>query len=410
MKVIIIGGGLGGPVLALALQQHDISCKIFELRDESAFDGGFVALAPNALRALDRVGVYGRISKQGWNYEEFQFLSSRNLSYIGTVLNGSQQRYGYKALRISRGVVRQTLLEILRERKIELRYNSKLVDIIETDHSSVIATFADGHTEEADFLIGADGIHSRVRGHFAPMAIPTFSGQMGVGGSLPRSKLATSSGSMYMPSLVLGKLNSFMFMPCTYTGDRVGCFATVESHDKSREGWAILQADKTALYEILQSHHEDEKWPDVVHAASRHVDKDTLTLWPYYKVPELSSWMSSSGRVTVIGDAAHAMPPTGGVGAAMAFEDACSLADVLESVSGKEADVLDHLTKWQTIRQQRVKQALAFTSKGGDMRKSSVSTFWQLFKEWTMWLYFRWVGPEAGLSWIYEYDTKKATA
>jgi 2-polyprenyl-6-methoxyphenol hydroxylase-like FAD-dependent oxidoreductase len=177
-------------------------------------------------------------------------------------------------------VVRQTLLEILRERKIELRYNSKLVDIIETDHSSVIATFADGHTEEADFLIGADGIHSRVRGHFAPMAIPTFSGQMGVGGSLPRSKLATSSGSMYMPSLVLGKLNSFMFMPCTYTGDRVGCFATVESHDKSREGWAILQADKTALYEILQSHHEDEKWPDVVHAASRHVDKDTLTLWP----------------------------------------------------------------------------------------------------------------------------------
>jgi len=410
MKVIIIGGGLGGPVLGLALQQYNIFCKIFELRDDSASDGGFVALAPNALRALDRVGVYDRISKQGWNYEEFQFLSSRNLSHIGTVLNGSQQRYGYKTLRISRGVVRQTLLEILRERKIELRYNSNLVDITETDHSSVIATFADGHTEEADFLIGADGIHSRVRGHLAPMAIPTFSGQMGVGGSLPRSKLPTSSGSMYMPSLVLGKLNSFMFMPCTYTGDRVGCFATVESQDKSREEWAKLQVDKTALYEILQSHHEDEKWPDVVHAASRNVDKDTLTLWPYYKVPELSSWMSSSGRVIVVGDAAHAMPPTGGVGAAMAFEDACSLADVLGSVSRNEANIIDHLTKWQTIRQQRVKQALAFTSKGGDMRKSSVSTFWQLFKEWTMWFYFRWVGPKAGLSWIYEYDTKNATA
>lgn len=120
--------------------------------------------------------------------------------------------------------------------------------------------------------------------------------------------------------------------------------------------------------------------------------------------------MSSSGRVIVIGDAAHAMPPTGGVGAAMAFEDACSLADLLGSVSCEEANILDHLTKWQTIRQQRVKQALAFTSKGGDMRKASVSSFWQLFKEWTMWLYFRWVGPEAGLSWICEYDTKAATA
>jgi 2-polyprenyl-6-methoxyphenol hydroxylase-like FAD-dependent oxidoreductase len=196
----------------MALHQHNISCKIFDLRDKAAFDGGFVALAPNALRALSRIGVYDRLSKQGWNYEEFQFLSSRNLSHIGTVMNGSQKRYGYKALRISRGIVRQTLVQALRERGIELHYNSRCVDIKETAHSSVIATFADGRIEEADFLIGADGIHSHVRAHLEPNAIATFSGQLGVGGSLPKSQLPSSGQSVYMPCLVLGKLNSFMFM------------------------------------------------------------------------------------------------------------------------------------------------------------------------------------------------------
>ncbi len=69
-------------------------------------------------------------------------------------------------------------------------------------------------------------------------------------------------------------------MPCTYIGDRVGCFATVEGKDRSRDEWSKLQDDKIALYKTLQSHHEDEDWPEIVHDASKNVDPDTLTLWP----------------------------------------------------------------------------------------------------------------------------------
>ncbi|ETI22075.1 hypothetical protein G647_06146 [Cladophialophora carrionii CBS 160.54] len=413
MKVIIIGTGLAGPALALALHRHDISCAIFDLRDKTGFDGGFVALAPNALRALDRIDVYDRVAKQGWNYEAFQFLSSRNLSHIGTILNGSQHRYGYKALRVSRGIVRQTLVEALHEHGIPVHYNARCVAIRETERGTVVAMFADGRTEEADFLVGADGIHSRVRAYLDPGAVPTFSGQLGVGGSLPRSRLGMVGQNVYMPCLILGKLNSFMFMPCTYTGDRVGCFATVEGDDRSRGEWNKLQNDKTALYATLQKHHENERWPDLVHAASKNIDVETLTLWPYYKVPELSSWSSKSGRVIVIGDAAHAMPPTGGQGAAMAFEDALTLADTLSALkmdeTGKEdesaARATDALSRWQSVRRERVKKILAFTAKGGDMRKHSVGTLQQLVKEWLMWAYFLWVGDEGGLSWIYEYDT-----
>jgi len=257
-------------------------------------------------------------------------------------------------------------------------------------------------------LIGADGIHSRVRAHLQPNATPTFSGQLGVGGSLSRSQLPPSAQSVYMPCLVLGKLNSFMFMPCNYTGDRVGCFVTVDGEDRSRDEWGKLQNDKAALYKALQSHHESEEWPEIVHAASKNIDLETLTLWPYYKVPELDSWSSKSGRIIVIGDASHAMPPTGGQGAAMAFEDALTLADALNAVKSKESTLRETLSHWQSIRQARIKKILAFTSKSGDMRKHSVSPFQQLVKEWAMWIYFLWVGQDGGLSWVYDYDTASA--
>ncbi|EXJ77621.1 hypothetical protein A1O3_09849 [Capronia epimyces CBS 606.96] len=376
MKVIIVGSGLAGPVAALALQRLNIASKIFELRSGTAFEGGNIALAPNALRVLDQLGV--------------------------------QKRYGYKALRISRGIVRQTLLEAVHERGIELRYNSRLVDVRETAQSTVIATFADGHIEEADFLIGADGIHSRVRTYLDPTSIPRFSGQMGVGGTLPLSKLPESYRDMYMPCLILGKLNSLLLMPCTNSGDRVGVAATVEAQDRTREGWAQLQNDKEGIYTELQSHHENDSWPEVVHVACRDIEPSSLSIWPFFQLPELDSWTSHSNKVIVIGDAAHAMPPTGGQGAAMAFEDAITLADTLALIDGKDEDPAESVKQWQTDRRERTKKILQFTSTGGNMRKSSVSTYKQIIKEWVMWAYFLWVGKEARTSWIYEYETKRA--
>ncbi|KAL2430607.1 hypothetical protein ABEF95_011847 [Exophiala dermatitidis] len=410
MKVIIIGGGLGGPVLALALQQHNISSKIFELRDEHASDGGSIALAPNALRVLDRVGVYDRISKQGYNFEEFHLLSSRNLSRIGTFLMGSQHKYGYKALRIFRGIVRHTLLELLRERGIELRYNSKLVDVQETERSTVIATFADGHTEEADFLVGADGIHSHVRTHLHPQAVPRFSGKMGIGGEITRSKLPNSGKDVHMPCLILGKGNSFLFLPCSPDGEVVSCSASVEAEDRSREEWTRLGKDKQRLYEELQVLHEKEDWPDIVHVASKELDKKSLSLWPFYKLPDLNSWTSPSGRVIIIGDAAHAMPPTGGQGAAMAFEDGVTLGDALALVDSNRIATAPTLRRWQTARRERIKKVLEFTTTGGDVRKASSSTYVQIVKEWLMWAYLSWFDNDLGTKYIYGYDTKTAMA
>lgn len=89
----------------------------------------------------------------------------------------------------------------------------------------------------------------------------------------------------------------------------------------------------------------------------------------------------------------------------MAFEDALTLADTLASVMAREKGPQDDIGQWQAVRQARITKVLAFTSKGGDMRKHSVSTFQQIIKEWVMYAYFLWVGEEGGLAWIYEHDT-----
>ena len=355
---------------------------------------------------LDRIGAYERIRKQGYNYEDMAFLSARNLSVIGTLWNGHQEKYGYKALRVQRGIVRHTLLDMTSEAGIEIRYGMKCTSIEESpERSQVTVNFSSGHSETADLVIGADGIHSRIRNYISPSAIPKFSGQMGLGGPVLRSKLGSLAENMPLPALILGHENSFAMMPCTYSGDTLGVFATMEGDDRPREEWANLGADKQHLANMFQDRHsEASSWPEVVKAAAREVDVQNLTLWPFYKVPVLEQWTSESGRVVLIGDAAHGIPPTGGQGAAMAFEDAVTLSDlIVEGASGLK----ERLGGWETRRKERIEKVVTFTSRSGDSRKASTSSFQLIVKEWAMWLFFLIKGKDLGLAWMYGYDTKK---
>jgi len=104
--------------------------------------------------------------------------------------------------------------------------------------------------------------------------------------------------------------------------------------------------------------------------------------------------------VILIGDAAHAMPPTGGQGAAQAFEDASSLARVICAVEDA-GDLRSELQEWQQRRQERVRQVKAFTSKSGDIRRASPTMLQQIVKEWAIWAYMWLKGKEAGLGWVY---------
>ncbi|KPI40211.1 6-hydroxynicotinate 3-monooxygenase [Cyphellophora attinorum] len=417
-RIAIVGAGLAGLSLTLLLsrvrsQQQPLHITILELRPRHAQDGGFLALAPNALHILDQLGLYQKLLPQGFAYEDIAFYSARNLSRIGRVKNGDVKRYGYPALRIGRGIVRGELLRAVEELAtqdreeitVEMRFETKVVSVSEKE-KNVILGLASGEELTFDAVIGADGIHSRVRNLVNGDVKPTFSGMLGIGGGrLDRRDIRPQDLSL--PAMFMGKSNAFMMMPTSADGNEVTFFATMEVEERDREGWAKLGEDKQELKRIMVDRHcgRASEWPAVVVEACRSGKADSLSIWPHYNAPILESWTSSSNRIILMGDAAHAMPPTGGQGAAMAFEDAASLAMVFERSDTAEA--FDKgVDEWQTTRQDRARKIKEFTTKSGDMRRTSPSVFQQIVKEWIMWLYFKVKGSDGGLAWVYEHKEK----
>ena len=120
-------------------------------------------------------------------------------------------------------------------------------------------------------------------------------------------------------------------------------------------------------------------------------------------IPALRSWKSPSSKVILIGDAAHAIPPSGGQGGALSFEDAESLAYVL-SKSEKDASAIQI---WETHRKERVKEVVDFTNLSVKVRQASPYWLVQMIKDWFIWGLMKLRGSE-GYRWLYGYDAEDA--
>lgn len=422
-SIAIVGAGIGGLAHALFLRRAGItSIKIFELRPRHADDGGFLALAPNALYQLDQLGLYQQLLKQGYAYEELSIMSNRydGHSHIGQVLNGSRERYGYPALRISRHVVRQSLLEAVEHDPLtEVRFGKKVVGVCEcTDYNDVeekvVLTFQDGYSQAFDYVIGAAGIHSKIREAVTDRE-PEFVGQVGIGGGcVPRSSLPADQT---LPCLLMGRTNGFMIMPTVTDGSLVSTFATVEAAARTRSEWAALSADKNGIAKMLVDGHcqPGSEWGTTVQkvcnqsALPEH--RQDLSIWPHFNLSGLEWWTTESCRIICIGDSVHAMPPSGGQGAAMALEDAASLARVFGKILDLEsgdfaADFREEVSLWEQRRQDRCAHIQAFTAKSGNMRRSTPSHAQQIVKESLMWAALMLRGKTSGFEWIYGHREK----
>lgn len=127
--------------------------------------------------------------------------------------------------------------------------------------------------------------------------------------------------------------------------------------EQDRRGWADLGADKERLAGLLRE--GAETWSSTVRGALADMPIETLAIWPYYSVPRLEAW--AAGRVVVVGDAAHAIPPTAGQGASQALEDAVTFAALVGGFEGGEEGWAGVVGRWQEYRQKRVDRVLALT-------------------------------------------------
>ena len=313
-------------------------------------------LSPNALRILDVLGVYKRICGKGFNFETLEFKN-----YEGKTTDeyyfGSEKLYGYKALRIYRQVLIDELLLMLKESGIPIEYEKKFSHIISEARDHVSFSFTDGTEMSASILIGADGIHSRVRQHIYPTLKATFSGFLAVTTAVPTSK-ARIPENYHLPATIMAEPGVFVIAPQDVDGSELLIGTQRPYPELDRAGWDRLRTNQPELLSFLKK--DFVAWPDIAQSALENVELGKISAWPFYTVPRLERWASSSGRVVILGDAAHAIPPTAGQGVNQAFEDVYMMAALLARLSPK-ITLLAALDFWHSSRQDRVDKVLHLT-------------------------------------------------
>lgn len=350
-NVAIIGAGLSGLTLALCLYKQSIPCTIYESRAASLDIGGAIMLSPNALRVLDAIGIYETIKPRGFEFQKLHFYTNKPLDSYEF---GDRSKYGYDALRIYRFELIGALLSSVKTKGIPIEYGKKFTQVISESETEVTWEFEDGTKGHASCLVGADGIHSRVRKYLYPTLEPRFTNAMGVTAAVPISQLKLSDVFQLPITIMNPKHGAFVIAPQQHDGSEVLIGKQKRAPELGRDGWNKLLNDKEWCVDFLRQGSED--FPEIVKSAVSNIPLDKINLWPFYMVPKLDTWASKGSRVVILGDAAHAIPPTAGQGVNQAFEDVYTYSLVFAKSQGH--DLSKSLKIWQQGRQERVDQIL----------------------------------------------------
>ncbi|KAI0015809.1 FAD/NAD(P)-binding domain-containing protein [Xylariomycetidae sp. FL0641] len=405
--VAIIGGGIAGLATALSLHALAIPSAVFEARDDHPAPrtaGGALMLSPNALRVLDRLGLYAAVRAHGYPFAAVTYKDAAEATVDAYPLGGAAA-YGYPALRVYRQELLGVLARACRDRGVAVHPRRKFLRVVSEDgegvrfawrsttpspqsSSSSSSAFAEDDDEDeqeekvtrAPLLIGADGIHSRVRRqHVAPGAEARYLGLAAVTWAVPTAALRVPGGvgarAYAFPASVTTPAGTFVLAPQRPDGSEMLAGTQFALAEPAGGDWGALLADREGLR--ARARRDWDAWPDVVRSAIEHLDPDTLNLWPFRALPRLQRWTSPTHRrVLVLGDAAHAVPPTTGQGAAQAFEDAHALAVLMGRMMTMMATAEgsgnvtwgDALAFWQDMRQRRMDQLLELTRKLNNKR------------------------------------------
>jgi 2-polyprenyl-6-methoxyphenol hydroxylase-like FAD-dependent oxidoreductase len=371
-NVAIIGAGIAGLSMALTLQSLSINCTVYEARNSHLAprtSGGAMMLSPNAFRVMDRLGVYERIKQLGYPFQHIWYKNG-NEETIDKYPMGSETAYGYDAMRIYRQELLEALYSVCAERGVPIVFNKKFVKIVdESAVDGVTLAFEDGEIKKAVLLIGADGIHSRVRAYIAPEVQPKFMGLAALTWVTPTKDIRVPDDKDYrLPVSVLTSNGVLVLAPQRRDGSEMFTGTQFAIEDQGRDGWDALLADKETL--VARARKNMDAWPDIAKSSIENLDPDTFNLWPYRMLPPLENWTSPTHRrVVILGDAAHAFPPTTGQGASQAFEDVLSLgllvSNLREHSQLKWEEVLGF---WQQMRQTRLHDLLDLTRRLNNKR------------------------------------------
>jgi salicylate hydroxylase len=313
--VAVVGAGLGGLTTALALIDKGFDVTVFEQSSELREVGAGVQLGPNAMRVYAALGLDRTIADFSFVPEAHVVRSGKTGAAIAT----TQMKGVYEA---QYGMGYHTMLRADLQNALAARLPSGVLQFgkkcrtVEDRPAGVTLRFEDGSAVESDVVVGADGIHSALREHMLGKDSPRFTGTVAYRGvvdaaTLPKG-LLTDDVSVY-----IGPHASFVYYYIR-RGELVNWVALVEETSWQLESWSVEGdlADVARLY---------EGWCPVVGDLISHAER--CYKWALFDRDPLPRWVS--GRVALLGDAAHPMMPYLAQGGCMAIEDAYVLAHEL---------------------------------------------------------------------------------
>jgi len=334
LRAAVVGGGLGGLAAAVALGRAGIDIEVHEQAQQLAEVGAGVSLAPNGLRMLERLGVGEEIERLGARYASTELRLPDGQAV-------AHEPYQFTMPGQNMGIHRADLLALLASQLPPgtVRTGHRCTGFRQDDDSAT-AVFADGTTATADVVIGADGIHSVLQGFVVAPAQPEFSGVVAYRGLVPRVA-GYPAGTMRM---WVGEGRHFLVFPVR-AGQLLNYVGFVPSGTAVRESWSA-PGDPAALAAHFAG------WDPVIGRVIAAISGPGGSgfQWGMYDRVPLPRW--SSGRLTLLGDAAHPMLPHLGQGVNQALEDAVALATLLAAAAGP-AGVPKALAAYEGLRRDR---------------------------------------------------------
>jgi salicylate hydroxylase len=331
LRIAIVGGGIGGLAAANALLQKGMDVRVYEQAQALTEVGAGVALQPNGVRMLRRLGLGDELARSGARWLDPQYRRSDGVYIASMWPNESVREIDFY------GVHRADLLGMLVERLPGdiVKTGHKCV-AFEQDDAQAVIHFANGAHATADVVIAADGMHSTLQQFVVAPSAPLHSGSVAYRGVIPAANVSWPSGGMRN---WLGAGKHFLVYPVR-AGELINYVGFVATDEQMKESWSAA-GDPAALA------REFAGWDPMVEAIIAHVT--TTFRWGLYDREPLATW--TSGRLALLGDAAHPMLPHVGQGANQAIEDAVALATVLSRTN--RASIRRALLVYESLRRER---------------------------------------------------------
>jgi 2-polyprenyl-6-methoxyphenol hydroxylase-like FAD-dependent oxidoreductase len=315
-NITIVGGGIAGLTTAIALNKAGFSTTIFEAAPEVKAVGAGLALAANAMKAFQKIGIAEDVIAEGRILPAFLLLDQQGKQLAKTNSEALSKKYGVDNFTIHRADLHRVLLSKLDPTTVHS--NKRIVDII-TQGEKTILTFQDGSTHETEVLVAADGIHSPIRKKLLPESKERYAGYTCWRAIIDNTKLQITESSE-----TWGNKGRFGIVPLAH--NKIYWFACINAKAQDEKMKAFRVADLAAHFkdfhapipQILQETKDEHLlW------------KDINDLQPIHQL--------AFGNIVLIGDAGHATTPNMGQGACQAIEDAIILADELSKTDNVTA-------------------------------------------------------------------------